>query len=68
MKYKLTLLALLLPTAVFAQSTSQQKAGQANEQSALNFYNQSNPGQQAGYNNTARAAGEASRPASPSRD
>ena len=58
MKYKLTLLALLVPTAVFAQTTSQQKAGQANEQSALKFYDNTNPGQQAGFNNTARAAGQ----------
>ena len=50
MKYKLTLLALLIPTAVFAQSKGVTEAA--------GFYDKTNPGQQAGYNNTARAAGE----------
>jgi hypothetical protein len=50
MKYKLTLLALLIPTAVFAQSKGITEAA--------GFYDKTNPGQQAGYNNTARAAGE----------
>ena len=50
MKYKLTLLALLVPTAVFAQSKGITEAA--------GFYDKTNPGQQAGYSNTARAAGE----------
>jgi hypothetical protein len=50
MKYKLTLLALLIPTAVFAQSKG--------ENEAAGFYTKTNPGQQYGNTSTSVAAGE----------